>query len=182
MIIYSQFEIGEKKCCIVKPTGQLHSVSETKATECYGWLKMDSLFFFLFWANSHIVLWSATDYTVVFMAMYYITFINPKCIQQDNLSYTTIMPYHSPAICIRLYEKPFNRDVLPAWPGFLRLERFMLHVMTWHDLRFITWLACYEPVQPEEAWSHGWNVAVERFFIKTNAFGRTMVWHNCCIT
>ena len=37
-----------------------------------------------------VSLWSTTNYTVVFMAMYYVTLINPKYIQQDNLSYTTI--------------------------------------------------------------------------------------------
>ena len=71
-----------------------------------------------------ISLWSRTNYTVVSMAVYCVTFINPKCIQQDNLSYTTIMSYNSPAMCIRLYEKPSN-DVSPARPGFLRLEKFI---------------------------------------------------------
>ena len=45
-----------------------------------------------------IYLWNTTNYTVVFMAVYYITFINPKCIQQDNLSSATIMPYNNYAI------------------------------------------------------------------------------------
>ena len=71
------------------------------------------------------LLWSTTDYTVAFMAMYYITFTNPKCIQQDNVSYTTIMSYKSHAICIRLYDKPSNSDVSPMQPGFFRLERFI---------------------------------------------------------
>ena len=73
-------------------------------------------------SNLFIYLYSTADYTIVFTAMYYVTFINPKCIQQDSLSYKTIMPYNSPAICIRLYEKPCDSNVSPAWPGFFRLD------------------------------------------------------------
>ena len=47
---------------------------------------------------------------------------------------------------------------------------------------YTTGPACYKPLQPEEAWSSGWNVVVRRFLIKTNAYCRTVVRHNCCIT
>ena len=90
------------------------------------------------------------------MAMYYVTLINPKCIQQDNLSYTTFMPYNIPAICIRLYE---NCCAVPTvtfllcdlassgWTG----EVYDMQVLLYTIVRFLL----------QSFWKHGGSWIVE---------------------